>query len=113
MLHCRYQGLQLLRLGTDALRTQVGMPRYGTIQQRLLLTMGRICHGQTLEAALRLPCRDIENKVSVLDAFSRFCIVVYATILTRAVAHTTHLLTKRKRDRERGRQDVLINNSVL
>lgn len=91
MLHCRYQGLQLLRLGADALGAQVGMARYGTIQQRLLLTMSRICHGQTLETALCLSCRHIKDKVSILYPISGLCAVINAAILTRAIAHATHL----------------------
>lgn len=98
MFHCRYQSLQFLWLRADALRAQVGMPRYGTIQQCLLLAMSRICHSQTLETALRLPRRDIKDEICFLDAFSRFCAAVNAAVLTRAVAHAAHLSAERGKE---------------
>jgi len=85
------QRLQLLRLGANALRTKIGMTGDRTVQSRLLLTMGRIGHRQTLKTTLRLSGGDVEDKVCVLNTIAGLRIAIDSTVLTSGIAHATDL----------------------
>jgi len=85
------QRLQLLRLGANALRTEIGMAGDGTVQSRLLLTVGRIGHRQALETTLGLSGGDVEDKVRVFNTIAGLRITIDSTVLTSGIAHATDL----------------------